>query len=284
MSQDQQKWQRQNLDAIKAKLAPHKEPEELAEVFFSDQQGIFLRRHETTIELYCFEEESKTLSGIMSRIDIEQPLNLLGVYSQAMLLAACWHASPPERAYIAGFGGGRLAMLLHHCFPKLQIDGSDLDNKILSLAQDYFGIEYDDRYAVNAADSRTDFDSRNGNYDIVFIDIFVEKGNQPDHLTDRDFFETCAKRLTSNGVVALNLAIMDPRFEEKATAFAQTFPFCHHWHQTGGHIFIGSREAPEMEDVAARAAALTQANSLSFPFAERVQEYTPFDARALMTA
>lgn len=281
LSEDQKQWQINNLHTIKTKLAALKKQEELAEIIFSEQQGIYLRRHETTIELYCFEEETKTLSGIMSRIDIDQPLNLIGTYSQAMLLSACWHATPPERAYIAGFGGGRLGMLLHHCFPEILVDGSDLDDKILSVAQDYFGIEYDDRYSIKAADSRSDFDSRNSDYDIVIIDIFAGKGDQPDHLTDRDFFEVCKQRLTRNGLVAVNLVEMDPRFEEKVKAFAETFSFCHHWYKGRGHLLIGTAIKPDFKAITARAKALADANNLTFPFAERLEEFEPFDGKSI---
>src|SRR5215471_12396351 len=94
-------------------------------VVFSQNIGdyqILVLKAGTQIQLYFAKPSENVdelnMSGIMSRIDVERPLSLLGLYTQAMMLSLLWN-SEPSRAYMMGFGGGRVPMVLHYYYPNL---------------------------------------------------------------------------------------------------------------------------------------------------------------------
>ncbi|KAG7203924.1 hypothetical protein KM043_016944 [Ampulex compressa] len=53
---------------------------------------------------------------------------------------------------IVGLGGGGLCTFLYHCFPKLKITAVEIDEAMLKIAINYFGLVLDDRMRVEIAD------------------------------------------------------------------------------------------------------------------------------------
>ena len=138
-------WAHANEQKIRSLLPQLKTDEPLDRVFQSEFQGVFLRQLETTLELYCYDLETRSLSEIMSRIDVANPLHLQAPYSQATFLGAMFLNREPERIYLAGYGGGRLAMLFHHYFMHCKLDGSDIDPNMLDICRSFFGFVPDER-------------------------------------------------------------------------------------------------------------------------------------------
>jgi len=90
---------------------------------------------------------------IISRIDISQPLNLLAPYTRGLMLSLIW-VTMPRKVYVLGFGGGRVPMLLHHYFPTVEIQSTDIEPAIKDIATRFFGIEFDHRLKLTIQDGR----------------------------------------------------------------------------------------------------------------------------------
>ncbi len=245
-------WKEQNLSAILNRLSTLRDADKVEEIIQGDAQGIFLRKLDDVLEMYCFDNNTQKLSNIMSRIDLTNPLNLIGPYSQAVFLSAFWQDKEPENIYIAGFGGGRLAMVYAHYFPHAKLYGSDYDPNVISVASKYFGIGEQVLANVNAADSREDLLKSNILHDIIFLDVFAGGGEHVNHLATTEFFELCKSRLSKHGVLVANLVIIDARMHQKIAAMRKVFNHCHVWEYNGAHVVFASQQAMAADELIKR--------------------------------
>lgn len=260
-----------NLGRIKERLRKAAGSPELATIIPSDVQGIFIRRLENTLELYCYEPATRKLSDIMFRIDLDNPLHLIGTYGQVMMLAAIWSPSPPKRIYVAGFGGGRLTMPIHHIFPQCLIDGSDFDPAILKAAEAYFAVEFDERHDVRVNDSAVDLVQRQGTYDIIHVDVFSNSGDHPGHLASVEFFRNCAHKLGIHGVLAINLVDHDPGLERKTQNLLQVFESVVECRTNGASILFASHQRPDLNALIQRAADFEKTAELTYPLSSHAK-------------
>ncbi len=274
-------WQEENIAAIHTRLAPIVEQQELARIITSEFQGVFLRRFDTSLELYCYNHENKTLSEIMSRIDLSNPLKLGAEYNQAAILSAVWRTHDPKRIYIAGMGGGRLSMVFHHLFPEVQIDGSDIDPTMITVCEDYFGLHLDHRHEIRVADSREDYASRTGPYDIVILDVFFGEGEHPGHLATVEFLRECKAKMADDGVLVANLVNMDPEYQAKISAICEVFPQCLDWDHAAAHVVFGSNFPPDYAEMSKRIKLLMAPIDSDFPGEEQISRLNPIRTETL---
>jgi spermidine synthase len=160
----------------------------------------------------------------MSEYDLNDPLNLIIAYTQALLLPLLWK-SDPKRIYMIGFAGGRIALVLHHYFPNLIIESTDIDPDTEDIAERFFGVRFDQRQKLAIQDGREYLEKRSNfnPYDFILIDAFRGTGYGPYHLCTTDFYTLCKKHMTDDGVVALNLVSSDKLFLEKINTMAASF-------------------------------------------------------------
>jgi spermidine synthase len=112
-------WQRINLAAILQRLAwLQKQPDGIIFCQDSGVHYVVVRKDQSHIKLALVEKVNLHTDLLQSVFDLNNPLHLVSEYTQAMLLGLVWQ-SQPQRIYIAGFGGGRIPLVLHHYFRKL---------------------------------------------------------------------------------------------------------------------------------------------------------------------
>lgn len=124
----------QNLAAITECVAPVRDDTELSIGVAGEFQGIFVRRTGDLVELYCYDTATQERSCLMPSMDVARPLKLICPYSQAMFLAVFWLEAAPRDVYLAGLGGGAIALVLQHYFGDCRFDGSDIDPNIILAA------------------------------------------------------------------------------------------------------------------------------------------------------
>jgi peptide deformylase len=213
------------------------------------------------------------LSGIMSRVSIDDPLNLLGLYTRVMLLALAW-CPEPARVYVVGFGGGRIPMVLHHHLPAVVIDSTETEAFVVRLAQQYFGIELDDRMRVAVEDGRA-FLERREPYDVILVDCFSADGHHPYRLSTAEFYELCRGRLRPGGVVATNLSSADPLVSEKIATFASAFRTSLAYRTEEACVLFGTDgDEMDLESAVPRATRLADRHRFAFPLAEYAVDLT----------
>lgn len=274
-------WRSNHRRAIEQRLSPAWNAPDLAQAFVTPIQGILIRREGTIVEMYCYDDASHTLSGIMSRIDLADPLHLLSRTAQAMMLSALWQMDDPNSVFIAGLGGGSLATQFRHCYPAAQIDASDIDGHIIELAETYFGFAEDENLTVRITDSREHLSQQDQTYSVIILDVFLGGGEQPNHLATSEFFSLCREKLESSGVIVANFSGEDLERDAKIAALQSTFSECWVLDHDGLKIVFGSNAALSLEMLSSRAAAFTEEYSFTFPFGEYLAHFKKIDASHL---
>ncbi len=245
-------------------------------VVFSQNVGdyqVLVLKAGTQIQLYFAKPSENVnelnMSGIMSRIDIERPLSLLGVYTQAMILSLLWNPEP-TRAYMMGFGGGRVPMVLHHHCPNLTIESTETDRVVVSLAKKYFGIALDDRMPVFVREGREHLKDQPAGvrYDAIFVDCFTGAGLHPYSLSTTEFYDLCKAHLTDGGVVVSNLIATDSMFGRKVNTFVNSFKHVWHFENENADVFFGGHRDLSLNDLQHKAEELEKRLGFDFPFAE----------------
>ena len=264
-----EKHKAKNLALINERLQALRDAESIEQVFPGELQGVFVRKVEQTLEMYCYDNDTQKLSSIMSRIDLENPLNLMGIYTQVMFLSSLWNEQPPSSVYMAGFGGGRLAMLFHHYFEGIRIDGSDIDSNVITASQVFFGLDKQMLSGINITDSREDLKNRPTAYDIILLDVFTGGGEHVNHLATAEFFELCKDKLTHEGVIVANLVEMDPLLQRKISAMQSAFTHTCIWQHNGAHVVFASGHPINLNSLRARTAKFQKDENLSFNLMEK---------------
>src|SRR5690606_22533323 len=85
----------------------------------------------------------------------------------------------------------------------LLIDGYELDEKIVEVGYEYFGLDLPNLNVV-IGDGRLNLDRSEQKYDIIAIDAY-RPPYIPPHMTTIEFFEICSSHLADNGVLTLNV-------------------------------------------------------------------------------
>lgn len=110
----------------------------------------------------------------------------------------------------------------------IQIDGIEIDEKIVEVGKTYFGLNLPNLNII-IGDGRLGLDRSDKTYDIIAIDAY-RPPYIPPHMTTLEFFEICASHLTETGVLTLNVGSTpgDRRLiDGLATTMSQIFPSIH---------------------------------------------------------
>jgi spermidine synthase len=126
---------------------------------------------------------------------------------QQFLVAPFFYAQrqPAEitRIAIVGLAAGTTARQAAAIFPKVTIDGFEIDPKIVQVGRDYFGMNLPNLNVV-IGDGRWGLEQSPHKYDLICVDAY-RPPYIPPHLTTREFFQIAADHLNKNGALAINV-------------------------------------------------------------------------------
>lgn len=274
-------WLAANAEAIAARVRGlHELPDGVVHRRPHSQHDLVVRKEGPRLFLIFHGEEG---AEIQSRFDLSDPLKLLSPYTQGMMLALLW-VGEPRRVYVVGFGGGRVPMLLHHYYPDLTIESTEVDRDVLEVAEQFFGVATDARLRVTFQDGREYLAGRGSGarYDIIMVDAFHGVGHGPYHLATREFYELSRQHLAEGGVLVVNLLRGDFLFDEKVETLRACFPAVYAFdsRETGVRVVIASMApGPGPEERDRRARALAATHQFAFPFVENAQSLRALPAR-----
>lgn len=262
-------WLTQNLEAINARLAPLRQLKDGA--IYVEPSGIHFHvilKEGSSLKFMLVEQTNPNTGVVQSEIDIDQPLLLMEPYTQAMLLSLLWQPLP-KRIYMAGLGGGRVPLLLHHYVPGAQIDCTDIDPAIVVIAKAFFGLQPDERLQVAIEDGRNWLEKNDIVYDLILLDVFLDRGYSPYRMTTLEFFQLCKQRLAPGGVVAINTLSGDNFFAAKARTLNEVFPYIYTFDDPRENIILfGSNANLDVDLLHERAAKLDAIHAFPFLFRE----------------
>lgn len=105
---------------------------------------------------------------------------------------------------VLGMGTGTNAKQFKHFFPSSEIEGVEIDQKIVDLSKKYFGLT-EEEAKVYVNDGRTFLSSKDaGMYDVILIDAYHDI-TIPFHMATTEFFAEVKKHLNPGGVFMVNI-------------------------------------------------------------------------------
>jgi spermidine synthase len=276
MIDDRKNWQDLNLAAIQQRLTGlQQQPDGIILSKDSGVHYLVVRKDGSQIKLALVEKVNLHTDLLQSVFDFNNPLHLVSEYTQTMLLGLAWQ-NQPQRIYIAGFGGGRIPLVLHHYLPESSIDCADIDPIAVEAATQCFGVKFDDRLTVAIQDGREYLEQQNPDihYDIIMTDVFFGNGYSSHRLATKEFYQLCEKRLSRDGVVLVNLLRRDEFYAEKVKTFQSVFSqVCVCPWKDINSVLIGSNSAIlEKDEILARAKYLQDGHQFSFSLIDRALE------------
>lgn len=108
-----------------------------------------------------------------------------------------------QRVAIVGLAAGTLVRQATEVFGPIPIDGFEIDGKIISIGEQYFGMNQPNLTAI-AQDGRWGLEHSSSKYELIALDAY-RPPYIPWHLTTLEFFKIVQEHLTSDGTVAINV-------------------------------------------------------------------------------
>ncbi len=159
-----------------------------------------------------------------------------------------------ERVAILGNAGGTAARAYGRFYPRVRIDGVELDPAVTEVGRRFFGLGDNPRLRVYDADARPFLRWTRRRYDVIVVDAY-RPPYVPFYLATREFFRLVRARLRPGGLVALNVATVpgDRRLAEAvAGTLAAEFPQVVTWQALRFNQLVIGLTAPASRRVLAR--------------------------------
>ena len=125
----------------------------------------------------------------------------------ALLGEVVSRAGEPLRVLLLGVAGGTTAAVLERRFSathQLSVTGVELDPGVTAVAREHLGLGELSHLTIHHEDARPFVSRSRATYDLILVDV-MEGFSPPFHLTTREFFDACKRRLAPRGVLAMNL-------------------------------------------------------------------------------
>ena len=103
-----------------------------------------------------------------------------------------------------GLGAGNLEKNLLYLFPKIKLTTVEIDPEIIKIARRYFKLKPRPNHQIVVADGRKYLEKTKEQFDIIFIDAFGSR-YLPGPLFTKEFFVSCKKCLSPNGLLSINI-------------------------------------------------------------------------------
>lgn len=146
---------------------------------------------------------TNVLFGVQSVL--KKDAGLSGMYYDYMLAAPMLAGAKEKEkteVLVLGNGTGTFAAQCRKFFPKSRIEGVEIDEKITSLAKDYFQMPED--VEVTTYDGRAYLNAIEKTYDVILVDAFQDI-TIPFQMSSVEFFRLVKSHLKKDGVMAVNL-------------------------------------------------------------------------------
>lgn len=146
---------------------------------------------------------TNVLFGVQS-VTMKHP-GMTGMYYDTAL-AAPLMADQARSALILGMGTGTYARQLRRYYPRMAIQGVEIDRSISDLAIKYFDQPAD--IPVSTYDGRAWLASSGQRYDLIMVDAYQDI-TIPFQMSSTEFFNLVRKHLNPGGVMVVNMNMID---------------------------------------------------------------------------
>jgi len=156
---------------------------------------------------------------------------LTGGYWDLFLLLPPLLDRPPARMLVIGNAGGTVGRAYGRFYPRVAIDGVELDPAVTRAGRRFLGLGDNPRLHVVTADGRPYLALTKRRYDLIVVDAYRQP-YIPFYLATREFFALARAHLRPGGIVALNVAATpnDHRLSRAiGTTLLTVFPQAWRW-------------------------------------------------------
>jgi predicted membrane-bound spermidine synthase len=154
---------------------------------------------------------------------------LTGRYWDLFLVLPPLLPRSPHSMLVIGNAGGTIGRAYGRFYPRVSIDGVEIDPKLNEVARRFFGAGDNPRMRLIAADGRPYLERTKKRYDLIVVDAYRQP-YVPFYLATSEFFRLAYDHLNPGGALALNVAATphDRRLSEAIgttllTAFTQAW-------------------------------------------------------------
>jgi len=112
-----------------------------------------------------------------------------------------------SKVLILGLATGTSAQQLRRLYPKIEIDGVEVDPMIIELGKKYFGLD-EAKVNIILQNASSFIDQAKGSYEVIFVDLF-KGGEVPDFVLKDDFFQKLKSLLAGGGSIVVNKIYAD---------------------------------------------------------------------------
>ena len=217
--------------------------------------------------------------GVQSVIDTKAPDRLVSPLNQAMLAGLLFVPSP-RRTLLLGTGGGAIARFLSRRAPDCHGDAVEQSAAVVDIARRFFDFpDASSGWTLHIAKVQHFITHSQQNYDLIVLDI-AENQHTPAWLNELDFLDNCRQRLTSDGMLVLNLLPADANdFARTLASIRKIFTGCTaclSLPDMRNILVLGFRRPVSPSAAASRVAELEQQWGLPFAeFLQRMQADNP---------
>lgn len=128
-----------------------------------------------------------------------------GYYDYFNILPYLIDSNKTKRVLIIGLAGGTIANQLHYFFGEdIEIEGVEIDKKVIDIAQKHFNLD-ESVVKIYNQDGRMFLRNTSKEYDIIIVDAYQNELYIPWTLTTQEFWGLINDKLTEEGIVAINV-------------------------------------------------------------------------------
>lgn len=144
---------------------------------------------------------------IQGAMRIARPWSLELEYTREMMAALLLRPEHdwPKNALIIGLGAGSVAKFLYRHRPAAQLTVVEINPEVVAVARQSFRLPDDpERMPIHIADGAVWMAEQRARYDCILVDGY-DHNARAGALATEQFYRDCRKRLTSRGLLVINL-------------------------------------------------------------------------------
>lgn len=221
-------------------------------------------------------------STVQSSMRLNDPYALELTYTRGMMMFLLFVPNA-RNVLMIGLGGGSVPKYIHRYLAHVDMMRIiEINPRVIQIARSHFEVpDNDGRLEIIEGDGAQYVRERAEVAQVLMMDAYDTNG-LPAELCSQDFFDHCARALTEDGMLAVNLWGSDRNFEVYLQRIEQAFDGRILVLPTGrpGNILVfGFRRAPaelRWAELRERARKLEQTHKIEFlEFLERIRDNNP---------
>ncbi len=177
----------------------------------------------------CEEAGVRTLhfgsDWIQGAMRIARPWHLELDYTKEMMASLLLREDRrfPRKALLIGLGAASLTKFLYRNCPQAKLTVVEIEPAVVAAARQYFKLPEDPkRLNIIIGDGAAFVADSDRNYDLILVDGF-DADARPGTLDTRLFYQACRARLSSDGILAVNLLGLKRGFKASFERIREAF-------------------------------------------------------------